>query len=72
VRAQEAFHVLDGQNRNKVFDLCALLKLVCRGAQHLFNLRYRTPELFTERLHEALPLHWRALERHAHVRQICT
>jgi hypothetical protein len=47
IRSQEAFHLLDGQDRNKLFDLCPLLKLVYCGTQHPFNLGYWTRELFT-------------------------
>ena len=45
--SQEAFHLLDGQNRNKIFDVCPFLKLVCSVAQHPFNLGYWARELFT-------------------------
>jgi hypothetical protein len=47
VRSQEAFHFLDGQNRNEIGDVCPFFKLVCGVTQHPFNLGYRTRELFT-------------------------
>jgi hypothetical protein len=47
VRSQEAFNLLDGQNRNKIFDVCPFLKLVCSVAQHPFNLGYWARELFS-------------------------
>ena len=47
VRAQQVFHLLDGQDLNKIFDVCSLLKLVRCGAQKLFDFGYRTRELFS-------------------------
>ena len=38
VRSQEAFHFLDGQNRNEIGDVCPFFKLVCGVTQHPFNL----------------------------------
>ena len=70
--SQQVFHLPDGQDRNKLFDLCPLLKLVCSVAQHPFNLGYWARELFTQILHDTLPLHWLALERHPHFQPICT
>jgi hypothetical protein len=72
VRSQQVFHLPDGQDRDKLFDLCSLLKLVCCGTQHPFNLGYWPRELFTQILYNALPLYWLALERHPYFRQICT
>jgi hypothetical protein len=39
--------LLDGQDLNKIFDVCSLLKLVRCGAQNLFDFGYRTRELFS-------------------------
>jgi len=33
VRSQQVFHLLDGQDLNKIFDVCSLLKLVRCGAR---------------------------------------
>ena len=46
VRSQQVFHLLDGQDLNKIFDVCSLLKLVRCGAQNFFDFGYRTRELF--------------------------
>jgi hypothetical protein len=56
VQVQQVFHLLDGQDWNKIFDVGSLLKLVHDGAQHLFDLAYRTRELFSEMLHDTIPL----------------
>ncbi len=56
VQCQQVFHLLDGQDWNKIFDVCSLLKLLHYGAQHLFDLAYRTRELFSEMLHDTIPL----------------
>jgi len=44
--SQHVFHLFGGQDRDKLFDLCPLLKLVCCVTQHPFNLGYWTRELF--------------------------
>jgi hypothetical protein len=44
--SQQVFHLPDGQDRNKLFDLCPLFKLVCGGTQHPFNLGYGARKLF--------------------------
>ncbi len=71
VRFQQLFHLLDGQEWNKHCDVCSSLKLVRFSAQHLFDFGYRTSELFSEILHDALPLRWLALERRSLFHQIC-
>ena len=47
IRSQQVFHLLDGQDLNKIFDVCSLLKLVRCGAQNLFDFGYRTREFFS-------------------------
>jgi hypothetical protein len=63
VRPQPVFHLLEGQEWNKHFDACPLLKLVRFGAQHPVNGGDWKRDLFSEILHDALPLRWLALER---------
>jgi len=71
VRSQQVFHLLDGQEWNKHFDVCSLLKLVLCGAQNLFDFGYRTRELVSEILHDTLPLRLLALQRRCLFQQIC-
>src|SRR6185503_21353358 len=68
--SQQVFYLFDSQDRNKVFDLGLLLKLLCCSTQHPFNFGYRARELFTQALHDTLPLHTLTLERHPYVLNI--
>lgn len=71
VRSQHVFHLLDGQDWNKFFDACFLLKLVRCGAQKIFDFGYRTRELFSEILHDTVPSLLLALERGSLFQLIC-
>jgi hypothetical protein len=62
-QSQQGFHLLDCQEWNKHFDVCTLLKLVRFGAQNLFDFGYWIRELFSQILHDDLPLRWLALDR---------
>jgi hypothetical protein len=71
VRSQQVFHLLDGQDWNKIFDVCSLLKLARCGAQSLFDFGYRTRERFSESLHDTLPLRLLALKGGSLFQLIC-
>ena len=47
VQSQQVFHRPDGQEWNKYFNVCYLLKLVHFGTQNLFDFGYRIRELFS-------------------------
>lgn len=69
-QSQQGFHLLDCQEWNKNFDVCTLLKLVHFGAQNLFDFGYWIRELFSQILHDDVPLRWLALERCSFFQQI--
>lgn len=56
MHSQKVFHLLNGQEGNKIFDACLLLELVHFGAQHLFNFGHWTRELFGYVLRDAVPV----------------
>lgn len=69
-QSQQGFHLLVCQDWNKSFDVCTLLKLVRSGAQNLFDFGYWIRELFSQILHDDLPLRWLAFERGSLFQQI--
>ena len=71
VQSQQVFHPLDGQEWNKIFDVCSLLNLVRLSAQNLFDFGDRIRELFRYIPRDALPLRLLALERRSLFQQIC-
>jgi hypothetical protein len=71
VRSQQVFHLLDGQDWNKFFDACFLLKLVRCAAQKIFDFGYWTRKFFSEILHDTVPYRLLALERGSLFQLIC-
>jgi hypothetical protein len=47
-RSQQGFHVLDGQDRNKVFDAGSMLKLMPFGGQNPLDCGARARELVSK------------------------